>query len=154
MAAVPFALVDQRLTGLGTCTDSQSNFLHSYWDKIGVSILCLIHPGFATVCPITFSSYNKSETAQLTQKQIKCIVIFMVAGTGIFGAFFLLLLIVADLIPQAMTAIPKCGIYITCNMLLVVFSLLFNTLVTSIHNTIEDKPMWRCVRPVSTFTLS
>ena len=52
--------------GPWSCTDSQSNFLRSYWDKIGVSTLCLIHPGFTTVFPITFSSYNKSETEQLT----------------------------------------------------------------------------------------
>ena len=76
---------------------------------------------------------------------------FLFLGTGIFGAFFLLLLIVVDLIPQATTAIPRCGIYISCNMLLVVFSLLFNTLITSIHNIGDDKPMWRCVKPVSTF---
>ena len=76
--------------------------------------------------------------------------IFLFVGTGIFGAFFLLLLIVADLIPQAMTVSPKCGIYISANMRLVVFSLLLNALVTSIHNTSQDKPIWRRVKLVRT----
>ena len=133
--------------------------VRNYWDKIGVSTLCPFDTSWITLLfdtRLLFQPHNKSWVQHYVDPEtivLSDIVIFMVAGTGIFGAFFLLLLIVADLIPQAMTVIPKCGIYISCNLLLVVFSLLFNTLITSIHNTGDDKPMCKCLRPVSTYIL-
>ena len=71
------------------------------------------------------------------------------SAIGIFGAFFLLLLIVADVIPQALTSIPICGIYIFANMVLLIISLVFNALLTSVHEFPHERPMPTCLKNVS-----
>ena len=68
---------------------------------------------------------------------------------GIFGAFFLLLLIVSEVIPQALTSIPVFGVYLLINMTLVVLAMFLNALVSSLYNCSEQKEMPQCLNWVS-----
>ena len=71
------------------------------------------------------------------------------SAIGIFGAFFLLLLIVSDVIPQALTSIPVYGVYLLINMTLVVLAMFFNALVSSLHDRPEQKEIPQCLKWVS-----
>ena len=71
------------------------------------------------------------------------------SAIGIFGAFFLLLLIVSDVIPQALTSIPVFGVYLLINMTLVVLAMFFNALVSSLHQYPEQKEMPQWLKWVS-----
>ena len=67
---------------------------------------------------------------------------------GIFGAFFLLLLIVADAIPQALVRIPIFGLYLFSNMALVVAAMFFSTFTTNLYTWPDSKPMATRMREV------
>ena len=74
--------------------------------------------------------------------------ISLFSAIGIFGAFFLLLLIVADVIPQALTSIPVFGRYLLANMVLVVLAMFLSTIATTLHGYPEDTYVPKCVERV------
>ena len=64
------------------------------------------------------------------------------------GAFFLMLLIVADAIPQALTSIPVFGIYLFTNMGVVLLTMVFSVIVAAINECSEEKAMPKCLTKV------
>ena len=76
-----------------------------------------------------------------------------ISAIGIFGAFFLLLLIVADVIPQSLTSIPVFGRYLLANMILVVLAMFFSTIATSLYRYPDSAPMLKCLERVSIVVL-
>lgn len=57
----------------------------------------------------------------------------MILGMSIFSAFFLLLLLLADLVPQATEEVPMIGIYYCLNMIMIALSAFLCTIVIHIY---------------------
>ncbi len=71
------------------------------------------------------------------------------SGIGIFGAFFLLLVIVADTIPPAATQVPLIGIYHLSNMALCIMGIFLSSAVVKACEMEGRKPVPHYLRWVS-----
>ena len=58
---------------------------------------------------------------------------FSIAGVGIFGAFFLLLLIVTETVPPSALSIPLIGVYHISNMILIVVAMFLSSIVAKLY---------------------
>ena len=76
---------------------------------------------------------------------------YNVLAVGIFEAFFILLLIVADTIPQALTSVPVFATYLIINMVMVVLAMFLGTFVTSLYGYPHNKPMPKFLLSVSIY---
>ena len=65
----------------------------------------------------------------------------LLSGVGIFGAFFLLLLIVSETVPPSAQSIPLVGLYHIGNMALIVTAIFLSSVVTNLHDTRDAKEM-------------
>ena len=64
-----------------------------------------------------------------------------ITGIGIFSAFFLLLVIVADTIPPASTTVPLIGIYHLSNMALCITGIFLSSLVVKAYEMDGKTPV-------------
>ena len=67
-------------------------------------------------------------------------------GIGIFSAFFLLLVIVADTIPPAATNVPLIGIYHLSNMALCILGMFLSSTVVKAYEMDGAKPVPDCLK--------
>ena len=98
---------------------------------------------------LTAYSYKSFLTNKVNLSLLLKLLLFNLSAIGIFGAFFLLLLIVADVIPQALTTLPIFGRYLLANMVLVVLAMFFSTIATSLYGYPDNKPMSNTLERVS-----
>ncbi len=71
------------------------------------------------------------------------------SGIGIFGAFFVLLLIVSDTVPPSAQSIPLVGLYHIGNMALVVMAMFLSSLVAKLQDMDERKKLPYCLQKVT-----
>ena len=72
----------------------------------------------------------------------------MLIFSAIFGAFFILLLIMAEVIPISMTSLPYLERYLLGNMVLVVLAMFISAVVSYMHDY-SDPGFTSCLQKVS-----
>ena len=73
---------------------------------------------------------------------------FVFPGVTMLAGFFLLLLLVFDMTPEAASSIPLLTVYVFVNMVLVTVGMFLSVFVCFVHDLPETAPMSTCFRTV------